>query len=430
MDAKVKDTTAIDGAIDTALAEKRIVGGVVLVMQDGAIAYRRAAGLADRERATPMREDAVFRLASLTKPLVTAAALRMAELGKIALADPVTRWLPAFRPALPNGEVPTITLRHLLTHTAGLSYRFMQPEGGPYERAGVSDGADEPGLSMADNLERIARAGLFYRPGEKWEYSVAMDVLGAVLQAAEGQDLEAIVAKYVTAPLGAPSLSFNLTDEQRARLVTPYADGKPEPVRIADEGLRVRFPDGFPIYAGLAGINLVPARVFDNNSFRSGGGGMNGSADDMLKFVEAIRTGGAPDRVARDRRHHDDGADRRPADRQSRPRLGVRLRRLDPHRSGRGAHPAIARHVRLGRRVGSHLVHRSGATRLGGIADQHRARRHDGALHPRPARRDLHGVELGRILINAQECWLSRGKTDALCCGAYAGPPQPLIALR
>jgi CubicO group peptidase (beta-lactamase class C family) len=146
MDARTKDTAAIDGAIDAALAEKRIVGGVVLVMQDGEIAYSRAAGLADREQAVPMREDAVFRLASLTKPLVTAAALRMVELGKIALADPVTRYLPDFRPALPNGDVPAITLRHLLTHTAGLAYRFMQPEGGAYERAGVSDGADEPGL--------------------------------------------------------------------------------------------------------------------------------------------------------------------------------------------------------------------------------------------------------------------------------------------
>ncbi|MEJ0077986.1 MAG: serine hydrolase domain-containing protein [Alphaproteobacteria bacterium] len=294
MDATVKDTAAIDGAIDQALAEKRIVGGVVLAMQDGAIVYRRAAGLVDRERAVAMHEDAVFRLASLTKPLVTAAALRMAELGKIALAEPVTRYLPDFRPALPNGEVPVITLRHLLTHTAGLAYRFMQPEGGAYERAGVSDGADVPGLSMDENLKRIARAGLFYPPGEKWEYSVAMDVLGAVLQVVEGQDLEAVVKTYVSAPLDAPSLSFDLTADQRARLVTPYADGKPEPVRIPDHGLRVRFPDGFPVYAGLAGINLVPARVFDKTSFRSGGGGMNGTAGDMLKFVEAIRTGGAP----------------------------------------------------------------------------------------------------------------------------------------
>ena len=294
MDARTRETAAIDHAIDTALAEKRIVGGVILAMQNGDLLYHRAAGLADRERNISMREDAVFRLASLTKPLVTAAALRMAELGKIALSHPVTRYLPDFRPALPNGEIPVITLRHLLTHTAGLAYRFMQPDGGAYERAGVSDGADEPGRSMEENLKRIARAGLFYRPGEKWEYSVAIDVLGAVLQVVGGQDLEATMQRYVAGPLAAPSLSFDLTDDQRMRLVTPYADRAPEPVRIPDEGLRVRFPDGFPIYAGLAGIDLVPARVFNRDSFRSGGGGMNGTAGDMLKFVEAIRTGGAP----------------------------------------------------------------------------------------------------------------------------------------
>jgi len=111
---------AIDAAIDQALVDARIVGAVVLVARDGAIVYRRAAGLADRERGVPMREDAVFRLASLSKPLVTAAALRLVERGRIALADPVTRYLPDFRPALANGETPTITLRHLLTHTAGL----------------------------------------------------------------------------------------------------------------------------------------------------------------------------------------------------------------------------------------------------------------------------------------------------------------------
>jgi len=294
MDARTKDAAAIDGAIDQALAEKRIVGGVVLVMQDGEIAYRRAAGLADREHAVPMHEDAVFRLASLTKPLVTAAALRMVELNKIALSDPVTRYLPDFRPALPDGEAPTITLRHLLTHTAGLSYGFMQPPDGPYHRDGVSDGLAEPGLTMRDELDRIARAGLAYPPGERWAYSVAMDVLGGALEAAESADLDDIVRRYVSAPLGANSLGFDLADGQRARLVTPYADGKPEPSRIADEGQHVPFPPGIPVYDGLAGAYLSPARVFNNASFRSAGAGMNGTAGDMLKFVEALRTGGAP----------------------------------------------------------------------------------------------------------------------------------------
>ena len=294
MDVRNKQTTAIDSAIDRALGENRIVGAVVLVAQDGAIVIRRAAGLADRERGLPMREDAVFRLASLTKPLVTAAALRMVELGKFALADPVTRYLPDFRPALPNGEAPTITLRHLLTHTAGLSYGFMQPPDGSYHRAGVSDGAAEPGVSMDENLKRIARAGLAYPPGERWGYSVAIDVLGAVMQVVEGADLDAVVRNYVTAPLKLDSMGFDLKPEQSDLLVTPYADGAPAPVRIPDGGMRVRFPEGVPIYAGLAGINLSPARVFDKTAFRSGGGGMVGNAPDMLTFIEAIRSGGAP----------------------------------------------------------------------------------------------------------------------------------------
>ena len=294
MDARVSTTPAIDAAIDRALAETRIVGAVVLVAQGGEIVYRRAAGLADRERSLAMREHAVFRLASLTKPVVTAAALRMVELGKFALADPVTRYLPDFRPALPNGETPTITLRHLLTHTAGLSYGFMQPPDGSYHRAGVSDGAGEPGVAMEENLARIVRAGLAYPPDERWAYSVAIDVLGAVMQTVEDADLDAVVRKYVTAPLGLDSMGFDLQPEQRDLLVTPYADGKPAPVRIPDSGIRVRFPDGVTVYAGLAGINLSPARLLDKGSFRSGGGGMVGNASDMLTFIETLRKGGSP----------------------------------------------------------------------------------------------------------------------------------------
>jgi CubicO group peptidase (beta-lactamase class C family) len=284
----------IDAAIDQALGEARIVGAVVLAAQNGAIVYRRAAGLADRERGAPMREHAVFRLASLSKPLVTAAALRLLERGRIALTDPVTRYLPNFRPALPSGEIPTITLRHLLTHTAGLSYGFMQPPDGSYHRAGVSDGLDAPGLAMADELDRLTRAGLAYRPGERWDYSLAMDVMGAVLEAVEGRDLGDVMREHVTGPLRLASIGFDLKPEQREALAAPYADHTPAPLRIPDDGDRVHFPPGIPLYEGLAGIHLVPARVFDSTSFRSSGAGMVGTAGDMLAFIEALRMGGAP----------------------------------------------------------------------------------------------------------------------------------------
>jgi CubicO group peptidase (beta-lactamase class C family) len=295
MDATVATRAPkIDAAIDQALADARIVGAVVLVARDGAIVYRRAAGLADRERSVPMREQAVFRLASLSKPLVTAAALRLVERGKIALSDPVTRYLPNFRPALANGETPTITLRHLLTHTAGLSYGFMQKPDGPYHRANVSDGLDQPGLAMTDELDRLTRAGLAYRPGERWDYSLSMDVMGAVMEVVEGRDLEAVMAEHVSGPLKLTSIGFDLKPGQREVLVAAYADHKPAPLRIPDDGYRVHFPPGIPLYEGLAGIHLVPARVFDPASFRSSGAGMVGNASDMLTFIEALRTGGAP----------------------------------------------------------------------------------------------------------------------------------------
>lgn len=287
-------TTQIDAALDRALSDQRLVGAVVLIARGGAVIHRRAAGLADRERGTPMREDAVFRLASLTKPIVTAAALRMVELGKIALADPVTKYLPDFRPALPDGTVPAITLRHLITHTAGLTYGFMQPSDGAYHKAGVSDGMDQPGLTMADEVARISRAGLSYVPGTRWDYSVAMDVLGAVLETAEGKDLAAVTAQYITQPLKLASMDFDLADTQRDKLVAAYADNKPVPARIPESGQRVHFPGNLPLYAGLAGIHLVPARLFDPSSFRSAGAGMVGNAPDMLAFIEALRTGGAP----------------------------------------------------------------------------------------------------------------------------------------
>jgi CubicO group peptidase (beta-lactamase class C family) len=115
----------LDKAIDGAIAEQRIVGAVVLVARDGRLVCHRAAGLADREAGRALSEDGVFRLASLTKPMVAAAAMGLVEEGTLKLTDPVTKWLPGFHPALADGTQPVITVRHLLTHTSGLSYGFL-----------------------------------------------------------------------------------------------------------------------------------------------------------------------------------------------------------------------------------------------------------------------------------------------------------------
>ncbi|KAH1548918.1 hypothetical protein KXX17_000347, partial [Aspergillus fumigatus] len=112
----------LDRAIDNALADNRLVGTVVIVARGGKIAYRRAAGFADRESQKPMQTDSIFRFASVTKPFVTAAVMRLIEDGVVRLDDPVTRFLPDFQPRLSDGSVPVISIRHLLTHTSGLGY--------------------------------------------------------------------------------------------------------------------------------------------------------------------------------------------------------------------------------------------------------------------------------------------------------------------
>ncbi|MGP2947842.1 serine hydrolase domain-containing protein [Serratia nevei] len=274
---------AIDGAIEKALREKRLVGAVVLVAQGGEIVYRRAAGMADREAGKPMACNTLFRLASVSKPIVSTAALALMARGDMRLDDPVTRWLPDFRPRLADGTVPLLTLRHLMTHTAGLSYRFFQPEGGCYARLGVSDGMDEAALSLPENMRRIASAPLLAPPGAEWRYSIATDVLGAVIERASGLPLAQAVKKWVTGPLAMTDTDFLAVDA--ARLAAAYADNPGEPRRL-------RQPDRLPFIDGSAGFHLSPARALDPQAYASGGAGMVGSAADFLRLLETLRQGG------------------------------------------------------------------------------------------------------------------------------------------
>lgn len=257
-----------------------MAGAVALVSRRGVLSYARAIGLSDVEAGRPMTLDTIFLAASLTKPIVSAAFLSLVDEGAMALDDLVTRYLPAFSPKF-NGEALPITLRQLLTHTSGLSYGFLQPTDGPYRRLGVSDGVDQPGLSLADELACIVEAGLFFPPGRAWVYSVGMDVLGAAIESASGKSLPQVVAERVASRISMSDSGFTVVDP--SRLATPYADGRP-PVRMGKTHV-------LP-FAGLSGIRFGPDRIFDQTSFVSGGGGMACTAPDFLAFLEAIGTGG------------------------------------------------------------------------------------------------------------------------------------------
>lgn len=276
----------IDTVLEQTLHDQRLVGAVVLVAHCGQLIYHRAAGLANREAQLPMREDALFRLSSVSKPIVSVAALALVAQGKINLDDDISRWLRWFKPTLSDGQPATITVRQLLTHTAGFTYGFLESDqDGPYRDAGVSDGMERSDLSLEENLRRLSYAPLLYKPGSGWGYSIATDVLGGVIAVVNGTSLATAIDQLIARPLGWRDTGFCVRDV--SRLSPAYLNEQPRPRRMKD--LEV-----IPVFEGTAGIKLEPARALDPQAFNSGGSGLVGSAGEFLLLLETLRKGGAP----------------------------------------------------------------------------------------------------------------------------------------
>lgn len=266
----------IDAVMDRAIAERRIVGTVVIVRRHGELAYERAAGLADREAGVPMQRDAIFRLSSLTKPIVAATILALVEAGKLAINDPVTRHLPGFRPKMADGSEPKITVHHLLTHTSGLGSAPILTE------AETAVGVTRADLSGDELLARIAALPLQFAPGAGWAYGFSIDVLGVIAANLVGGTLQDAIRRYVADPLGMDDSRFSVTDP--ARLAAAYADGPDGAVLMGD-------PHSVPnLFGGMTTYD--PGRIFNTKTFQSGGGGMAGTGPDMMLLLETLRTGG------------------------------------------------------------------------------------------------------------------------------------------
>ncbi|MGV1795305.1 serine hydrolase domain-containing protein [Rhizobium sp. A37_96] len=296
--------TALDDVIEGAIEANKIVGAVVLVSHDGKLVYQRSAGFADREAGTPMREDCVFRFASVSKSIVSAAAMRLVEDGALSLYDNVSFWLPEFRPSGPAGTRPEITIRQLMTHTSGLSHTYLEPRDSPYQTAGLSDGLDGLDLTLEENMARLAALPLAFTPGTSWRYSLGIDVLGAVLTRVTGDALSNIVSNLVTRPLGMSQTRFMAAPGET--LVTPYADGEPQPTRMRDGTKLVLTKSQIAALGGpnarIANyakdvdgtVRFSPSRAYSTRAYASGGAGMIGTAHDTMRFLEAIRSGGTP----------------------------------------------------------------------------------------------------------------------------------------
>lgn len=286
----------IDRALQAYVDESRIAGAVALVLRDGEPVYERAFGWSDKEAGRRMTADTVFRIASQTKAIVSAAILSLVEEGKIGLDDPASRFIKAFakttvaqRKEDGGGVVPAqreITIKDLLTHTAGISYGNEPEIADLYKAKGLGPAAGEGWYfadkdeAICDVVERLASLPFVAQPGERWVYGYAIDILGCIVERASGMPLDAALHARIIEPLGMKDTRFFLRPQDRERLATVYASGA--------DGRIVRAPEGA---LGQGAYVEGPRRCL------SGGAGLLSTARDYTRFLEALRRGGTLDGV-------------------------------------------------------------------------------------------------------------------------------------
>ena len=278
------------------VAAGRAVGVVAYVARNGRVVFHEAFGQADREAGVPMKTDTVFRIASQTKALTSVAVMMLVEEGRIGLADPVSRFIPAFKKttvavppppaavdATPVSAVPAkreITIRDLLTHTAGIGYG-SGVAAAQWKAAGIQ------GWYFADRsepvsafVERMATLPMDAQPGEKFVYGYNTDILGVVVEKVSGQTLAEFLQKRITGPLGLVDTQFYLPSAQKARLAAVYA--------AKDDGTFERATDP---KTGQGHYVEGPRVAY------AGGAGLLSTARDYGRFLQMVLNGGELDGV-------------------------------------------------------------------------------------------------------------------------------------
>jgi CubicO group peptidase (beta-lactamase class C family) len=287
--------TLIDGYMQSLVEEQQISGVVVLIARGGKTAYFKAFGLMDTEANRPMEKDALFRIASMTKPITCTVAMTLYEEGRFLLNDPVWRYLPEFKDprvlVLPVSDhqesesyqtIPAegeIRIRHLLNHTSGISYG-SGPHDRIYRDAGLKLGdlASREFTSTGDLVRTLAGLPLLHEPGEKFTYGYSHDVVGYLIEVLAGAPMDVSYRERLFKPLGMKDTDFILSDEKRDRLVSIYRhgeDGKLEKIQEKPEN----------------SDSSSEKRIF------SGGGGLHSTISDYTRFCQMILNGGELDGV-------------------------------------------------------------------------------------------------------------------------------------
>lgn len=283
----------ISAWMQTYVDSRKYPGCLTLIRQGGAEVFFDSTGFRDVEAGLAMERDTVARIYSMTKPITTVALMMLVEEGRFPLSAPVSDFIPAFSDmqALVPGatridqteKASSPTLHQLATHTSGLSYPFNPgPLGAEMDERKILFRPDHGPLSaMAD---QTARLPLAFQPGTRWEYSVGIDILGRVVEVASGQSLGDFFAERIFGPLGMTETAFRVpegTGDRFAALYTPLAGDAMALNAARDKGDTLRRVDG-------------PGKSpFETATMHSGGGGLVGTIDDYMAFVEALRSGGA-----------------------------------------------------------------------------------------------------------------------------------------
>ena len=285
----------IDRGLQRYVDSNRVPGIVALVMQDGKVVYEKAFGWSDKEAGRRMTTDTVFRIASQTKALTSTAVMQLIEEGALALSTHAGTFIPTFEHttvAVANErgsvtQVPArraITIRDLLTHTAGISYGTEPSVAALYEKKGLGPAAgagwytadkNEP---VCDTMERLGTLPFVSQPGEAWVYGYNTDVLGCIVEKVSGMPLDAYIHDRITAPIGMKDTQFFLPPSQKDRFAAVYGSGP--------DGKYLRAPDG---PRGQGAYIEGPRRNF------AGGAGLLSTARDYARFLETMRRGGSID---------------------------------------------------------------------------------------------------------------------------------------
>jgi CubicO group peptidase (beta-lactamase class C family) len=253
--------------------ERRLIpGAVMLIARGGRIGFAEAFGWRDREAQAPMTDDAIFRVASMTKPVTSVAAMMLAEEGSLQISAPVAEYLPEFKERTVGVERArarrTMTVQDLMRHTSGLTYAAFGDS--PVQLVWRDADLMNENQTNAELVAKLADLPLMFEPGTTWEYSMSTDVLGRVVEVASGQSLGDFFAARITRPLGMKDTGFEATAERAVRMAEPQTDA-------------------------ATGARPPMRNVTRPHSWASGGGGLVSTGADYLRFCQMLLNGGELD---------------------------------------------------------------------------------------------------------------------------------------